>query len=188
MTTIEDSISSFAKITFWFLLARGIVATVFGLLALFQPVSTFKVLLFIFGIFCLLDGVISIVAGFALRGPQWGWIVFNGFIGIILGFIAMRYPESAAVAIFLLIAAWALVSGLLHIFGSFGLKSEGDPGWYWTLISGLISVSLGVFFFAFPKTGLATVVLVLGIYALIYGVVLIFGAFGARKAIKNAFA
>ena len=188
MTTATDAISSFAKITFWFLLARGVLATAFGLLALFAPVSTFKALIFVFGIFSLIDGLISVIAGFALRGPQWGWVVFNGVIGIALGVIAMRYPATAALAILLLIAAWALISGLLHIMGAFGLKSEGAKGGIWTLISGLISVSLGVLFIAFPVTGIKTVVLVVGIYALVYGISLIVGAFTAKKTIKNVLA
>lgn len=185
MTTPSEVLGSAAKATFWWLLLRGIVVIIFGLMALFWPASTFKALILVFGIFSIIDGVISIGAGFILRAPQWGWIVFNGILGIVIGVIALRHPATAALAMLLVIAAWSLVSGFLHIFGSFGLKSEGVDGWYWTLISGILSVTLGILFIAFPLPGLATIVLLIGIYALIYGVTLILAAFTGRKVAKQ---
>lgn len=186
MTTTSDVLRSAGRAAFAFLLARGILAIIFGLLALFSPVSTLKALIFVFGIFSIVDGLISIFAGFVLRAPSWGWVVFNGVLGIVIGVIALRHPQTAALAMVLVIAAWSLASGFFHVYGSFQLKSLGEKGWYWTLLSGLVSISLGVLFVAFPVPAVATLVLLIGIYALVYGVTLIFAAFSARSLAKQA--
>lgn len=185
MTISVDDVRSGVRFAFWYLVVRGAVAIVFGLLALIFPVKTVAALIIAFGIFSIIDGVIGLAAGFVLRGDRWGWVVLNGILGVVIGVIALRFPETTALAFLLLIAMWALVSGLFHIVGSFSLKRLGAPGWGWTLLTGVLSVSLGVLFFINPIAGVGTIVVVIGIYALAYGVLLIAAAITGRKLVGS---
>lgn len=180
-----EAIATAARATFLFLLVRGLVALGFGLLAVFVPASTAKGLIFVFGIFCLIDGVLGLIAAFVLRGPRWGWILFGGILGIVLGIIALRFPETIALAVLLLIAAWAMIAGAFLIAGSFSLKRLDAKGWYWSLVAGAVVLALGVLLLFNPVTGVKSMVVLLGIFALISGVALVVAAFSTRTAAKR---
>lgn len=184
MTISTDDLRSAGNATFALLLMRGLLALAFGLLALFFPVGTTKALIFAFGIFSIIDGVFALLAAFVLRGEKWGWVAFTGALGVFVGVIAMRFPQTAAFAILLLIAVWALMAGAFQISGSFSLKSLGHRQWYWLLITGVVSAGLGLLLLFNPVTGIKSIVLLLAVFALLYGALLVLSAFATRSAVN----
>ena len=84
-----------------------------------------------------------------------------------------------------LIAAWALVIGILEIIGVFGLPT-GSSGKGLMVLSGALAVVFGVLLLVInlvnPLLGLLTVVFIVGIYAIIRGITLFALAFFARKS------
>src|SRR6266567_2110213 len=73
----------------WSLLARGIIAVLFGLAALFWPGLTLLVLIYIFGAFALVEGIITIYLSFQVRDMQTNWwmLLLEGIAGVILGIL-----------------------------------------------------------------------------------------------------
>lgn len=181
----DDSPRSSARTIWWLLLLRGAVAVVFGLVAVIAPLDTMAALLVLFGAFSIVDGAVAIVAGLLTRGTAWGWVVFTGILGVGIGVIALRHPATTLLAMVLVIAAWALVTGLFGLFGAFEARRDGDRSWGWTLLSAALSVVLGVLFVANPIAGASTIILVTGVYAIVFGVLWIGTAFTVRSASRS---
>lgn len=159
----------------WMLLIRGIVAVVFGILALVWPPGiTFLALTLLFGAYALVDGVFAIAAAVRRiqhRAPS-GWLLLEGIAGILAGILAFLFTGIAAVALLFLIGAWAIVTGVFEFVQAVELRRAIANVWL-LLLSGAASVIFGVLIFFFPSAGLVAVVWLVGIYAIIFGVLLI---------------
>ena len=58
---------------------RGVVLLVLGLLMLVQPLWSVTALVWIFGIFAILDGIVAVVEWFVNRkDPGAGWFLLSG--------------------------------------------------------------------------------------------------------------
>ena len=163
----------------WALLLRGIAAVVFGLAALFWPGLTLFVLIVSFGAYALVDGTLAILAG--IRGSEGSrWLLLaEGVFGVLAGLAAFLWPGMTAVVLLLLISAWAIFTGLLKVVMAIFFGREVENAWLMGL-SGVLSILFGVVLAAWPGAGLLSLVWLIGIYALIFGVALIVLGFRAR--------
>jgi uncharacterized membrane protein HdeD (DUF308 family) len=167
----------------WITGIRGLLAVLFGVVALVWPFSTALVLVIFFGAYALVNGVMAVIVSFQVRSVfSWWWVVLiEGVVGIIAGVLAFLSPLIAALVLLYVIAAWAIVTGVFEIAAAFS-------GWLpvvheWTLaLAGLFSVLLGVFLIVRPGAGILSLVWLIGIYALAHGVLLIIRAFQFRTA------
>lgn len=155
------------------LLLRGILAIIFGLIALFFPGIALLALVIVFGAYAFLDGILAIAVAIQERRilPHWGWLLVEGIAGIVLGIIAFVWPIKTALILLFIVAAWAVITGVLEIVAAFTVRS-------WLVgLAGILSVAFGILLFAHPGAGLLSVLWILGIYAIAFGVVLIVHAF-----------
>jgi uncharacterized membrane protein HdeD (DUF308 family) len=83
--------------------------------------------------------------------------------------LALLFPVIAAGVIVLLIAAWAVVTGILEIVAAFQLRRQIDNE-VWLGLAGLASIVFGVIAFFFPTAGILAVVWLLAAYAIIFGI------------------
>ncbi len=166
----------------WALALRGLLAVLFGLGALIWPGITLFVLVLLFGAYALVDGIFSLVA--AVRGGQsnerWWMLVLEGIAGIGAGLITFFWPGISALALLYLIAAWAVITGILEIAAAIRLRKEIEGEWLLAL-GGVASVIFGVLLFIWPGSGALAVTWMIGIYALIFGVMLITLGFRLRS-------
>jgi uncharacterized membrane protein HdeD (DUF308 family) len=163
----------------WALLLRGIAAALFGLAALFWPGLTLFVLIVFFGAYALVDGILAIVAG--IRGSEGSrWLLLaEGVLGVLAGLIAFVWPGMTALVLLFVISAWAIFTGLLKVVMAIAFRREVENAWLMGL-SGVLSVLFGVVLAVLPGVGLLSLVWLVGIYALIFGVALIVLGFRAR--------
>ncbi len=166
----------------WAILIRGVAAIVFGILAFIWPGVTLIVLVALFGAYAFVDGVFSVVA--AVRAAEhhahWAALLLEGILGIVIGVITFFHPALAATALLYLIAAWAIVTGVLELYAAVRLRREltGD---LLLVLAGIASIAFGVLLAIFPRTGLITVVWLIGIYAIVFGVLLVALSFRLRE-------
>lgn len=165
----------------WTLLLRGIAAAVFGLAALFWPGLTLFVLLIFFGAYAVVDGVFSVVAGLRSSAGHRTWLlVAEGLLGILAGLVALLWPGLTAFVLLYLIAAWAILTGILKIVTAVSLRREIPNEWLMAL-SGVLSVVVGAVLAVLPGVGLLSLVWLIGIYALVFGVALAALSFRVRS-------
>lgn len=165
----------------WLLLVRGVLAIIFGVLAFAWPGLTLAVLVLLFGAYALVDGIFALVTGLVRIGRQerWWLMVLEGIAGIVAGLITFFYPGMTAVLLLYFIAAWALVTGVLEIVAAIRLRREIENEW-WLGLAGVASVIFGILLFLQPAAGALAVVWLIGGYAILFGVLLIFLAFRVR--------
>ena len=162
----------------WTLLLRGIAAVLFGLAALFWPGLTLYVLVVFFGAYALVDGIFAIVAGIRSSGRRW-LLLAEGTLSIFAGLVALFWPGLSALVLLYVISFWAILTGLLRVFMAISLRRELENEWL-MILSGVLTVVFGVILGALPGVGLLSLVWLVGIYALIFGVVLIVFSFVVR--------
>lgn len=169
---------------YWWLMAiRGLLAVLFGLAAIVRPRLTLFVLVILFGAYALVDGVVAVIVSFQERKNvrQWWVVLLGGIAGIIAGVLTFVWPAITALVLLYLIAAWAIVTGIVEIAAAFSRRLP--IAHEWTLVlAGILSVLFGVLLAILPGVGLLSLVWLIGIYALAFGVVLIIRAFQFRTA------
>jgi uncharacterized membrane protein HdeD (DUF308 family) len=166
----------------WLVLLRGIAGIIFGILTFIWPEISLTALVLLFGAFAFADGVLSLVNGIAERraNDRWWLLILQGLMGIAAGVVTVIWPGISALALLYVIAAWALVTGALEIAAAIRLRKVIEGEWLLAL-SGIASVLLGILLFLFPGPGALAVVLWIGAYALVSGVLLIVLAFRLRS-------
>lgn len=171
---------SLAK-NWWLLLLRGLVSIAFGVLAIAWPGITILSLIILYGAFALVDGLFAVFAAIFGGGvaSRW-WLAVVGIVGVLAGLVAFAWPGLTAVALLMLIAAWAIVSGIFEIVGAIRLRKEIDNEWM-LILHGVISVLFGVFVWLQPGEGALAIIWVIGAYAIIAGIILSVLAFRLRS-------
>jgi uncharacterized membrane protein HdeD (DUF308 family) len=173
--------------SWWVFLIRGLAAIAFGVIAVFWPGITVGALVIVFGAYAVVDGVFDLMLGIrgtastgrSLTGGDRVWLVLSGILGVAAGFIAFVWPGITAVALLWVIAFWAVFTGVIELFAAWRLRAELTNEWMW-VISGLLSIALGVLLIAQPAEGALALVLWVGILAIAWGTALCVLAFRIR--------
>jgi uncharacterized membrane protein HdeD (DUF308 family) len=166
----------------WFLLLRGLVAIAFGLIAFFWPDITLVALTYLFGIYAIVDGVVAIWAAFnALggAGPRW-WLGLTGVVSILAGLAAFFYTGMTTQVLLMVIAIWAIIIGIVQIWGAIELRRILDDTWLLGL-AGALAIAFGVIMIAKPNAGALALVWTIGWFAIVFGGLYIALAFQLRK-------
>ncbi len=157
----------------WTFTLRGVFALLFGVLAFVAPGATLTTLVYVFGFYAILNGVLALYAAWNLRSfDRWWVLLLEGLLGIAAGVIAFVWPGAAALAFLFIIAAWAILVGILQIVAAIRLRQEIENEWSLGL-GGLASVIFGVLLMVWPRSGLVTISWIIGIYAIAFGVMLL---------------
>jgi uncharacterized membrane protein HdeD (DUF308 family) len=166
----------------WSFLIRGLLATLFGLAAILLPGITLEVMAILLGFFLILDGLISIYVSVKGRGRglKIGVLLLEGLVGIALGIFTFIWPEITVLAVVLIVGFWAMVTGVLEIIAAVILRDEIQGEWLLGL-SGIISILFSVILFVNPGVGAVAIIWMIGIYAVIFGVAMIFLGLRLRK-------
>lgn len=173
------------KFVWWMVLVRGIAAIAFGILAMFWTSTTLTLLFLYFGLYLLIDGVISVVSGIVSQQSQWGWLAALGLVEIVVGVLVLRNPDTTAKLLVIFLALWALVGGALQLLAAWRFRAAEDGSWVWLMVAGVLSAVFGIYFIINPA-GLANFLLVVtGAFSVILGVILVAGALRLRKAVTS---
>ncbi|HBP5462424.1 TPA: heat resistance membrane protein HdeD-GI [Pseudomonas aeruginosa] len=174
----------------WIIALRGVLALIFAALAFWMPQSALLAMTLVFGAFSLVNGAFNLVA--AVRHIQkkerWGWLLFSGIVGILTGVVVLVAPWVATMVmasfLWASVGFWAIFTGVLEISAAVRLRQE-IKGEIWLALSGLLSIVLGAIvlwiFFTRPVESFLAAGWLLGFYAAVYGVTLLFLSWRLRK-------
>jgi len=138
-------------------------------------------LVWLFGAFALVNGVLSLaVAAKAPKGyPRLGSLILGGLLGILAGLLAFVMPGITAIGLLILIACWAMVTGILEIVAAIKLRKLINNEWL-LVLAGIASVAFGVVLLLQPAAGALVLIWWVGAYALLFGILLVVLAFRMR--------
>lgn len=157
----------------WMLALRGVLAVIFGIMALVWPTITLEILVILFGTYTLLDGITLLVTSLTNRKqyPKWGRWLLSGTLSLVIGILAFVWPEITALALLLLIAARSIIVGVFEILAAIQLRKEIAGEWLLGL-SGVLSILFGILLVIQPESGTLAIVSLIGIYAIVFGILL----------------
>jgi uncharacterized membrane protein HdeD (DUF308 family) len=163
-------------------LVRGILAILFGIATLLMPGITLVVLVVLFGGYALLDGVILSVLAIKDRklNPDWWLMLLGGLVSIAAGVATFVYPGITAISLYYVIAAWAIGSGIVGILYAIQFRKVIEGEWM-LVLGGILSVVFGGLLVVYPFAGALTVLWLIGVYAIAYGIMLTVLAFRLRN-------
>jgi uncharacterized membrane protein HdeD (DUF308 family) len=158
----------------WSVLIRGLVAIGFALIAWFRPGLTVAILLVLFAAYVIEDGIMAFVGAVraSRREERWWPQALEGICGITLGLVAILLPAKALGVAFVLIAVWALVTGVLELIAAARMRRRID-GWPLMGLSGLWRLAFGIVLVLRPTAGLYTLLWVTAAYAFVDGIILV---------------
>jgi len=164
----------------WAIAIRGVLGIGFGLVALFLPGATMLSLVLVFAAYAFADGIFGLVSAFraARQHERWGYLTLEALVNIATAAIAVLWPDMTVLAFVLLVAFWAILSGVLMLAAAFELQRVNGRGWL--VLGGLVSVLYGVLLVGAPLLGAVVLTWWLGAYAIVFGVSLLVLSFRLR--------
>ena len=169
----------------WVVLLRGVLGLIIGFIAFFFPGPTLLSLVTLFALYLIIDGIFAIISAVrAARHQQdWGFLTFEGIVGILAGIIALALPGLTVLVFVGLLAAWAFITGTLELRAAYNL--EKDHGRWWMVLAGVASIVFGIVLIAAPVIGALVVSWWVGAYATFFGASLVALAFQLRARNKG---
>jgi uncharacterized membrane protein HdeD (DUF308 family) len=158
----------------WMLAFRGFVAVLFGIAVFLSPSIVLATMVLLWGVYVLIDGVAAIFSGFRGRNENqhWWMVVVEGVLGVLAGIATFIWPEITALIVLYIIAAWAILTGVMELMAALQLRKV-IQGEFWLALSGIGSIIYGIVLFLFPGAGILTLLWLVGIYSVAFGFVLI---------------
>lgn len=171
----------FISKNWWVYVLRGILAIAFGLIALFWPGVTLRVLILLFGVYVFLEGILTTASAVKHHKENYWWLLLlEGLTGTVIGVFAFIWPGLTAVVILILIAIWAILTGVVEIALAIQLRKEITGEWILGL-AGVFSILVGVLVISRPGAGALAVVWLIGVYAVIFGILMAYLGFKVRN-------
>ena len=151
----------------------GIVMIVLGILAIVMPVVSSYAVNFLIGAVLTFGGLLAVLLALPFKGTHaFVWMLFAGMFPLCAGLFLLFLPASGLAALTFVIAAILLLTGVSQSISAFDMR--GIKGSGWVLISGLISIGLGVLIFAvLPEASTVLLGILLGIDLISTGMSLI---------------
>lgn len=154
----------------------GILMLVTGVFCFINTGQTFLTLAFVVGIVMVLNGIIHTLAyligrGLHNKGDNNGWILVDALITLVLGILVLCNQLVVDVAIPMVFGMWVLVSGILRVEAASHInRVKKRRNFKSTLVTGILTVAVGVFGFIGPLVAWLSVVFLLGLFLCMQGI------------------
>jgi len=169
----------------WSILTKGIIAIVFGVIAVIWPGITLLTLVIIFGAFFLIDGIFTIIISTKHHKiqKQWKWSLAAGIAGLVLGIIVLSMPIVTEIVLIYVVAAWAIIMGVLGTINAARMRKQVNMGW--PLTSGIIGIAFGTVILITPFLAALVGTEVIGFFAIFWGISLCYHSYNVQQRSKK---
>ena len=188
-SVLEAAVSDRAVNELWWIgMIESVLAIFFGITAIFWPGLTLLVLVYLFGAFVLALGNLQVFAGIMSYGRRGTWWVtlLLGILGIGVGVYLLRNPDVSLPTFILLVGLLLVARGLFDITRAI-LDRSLPLNRILLAVIGVSAIVAGIFILLQPETGGVAFVWVLGVYALILGMLGMAIALGLRALLLGGF-
>lgn len=174
--------SNSLSINWWVLAFNGIIALLFGLMAIFSPLDTLKVIVMYFGIVMLIVGIAMLFGVYSSMKNKlnYGTDLISALVTVGLGVVLAFFTEKSLEIFVVVVGIWAIMLGIGLLIIMTAIESKGDKKFL--LFSSLFTIAFGVILFFNPFASASIFVVLIGIMAAIIGIVLISFAFKLKNS------
>ena len=173
----------FLKKAGWTSVITSIVFAIIGLVMIFYPDTTMRVISTILGIFFIAVGIVKLINYFVAKGNSTFFTndIAWGLIAIIIGLVTMVYSSTIESIFRIMIGIWIIYSGFTRFTLSFRLKGVNDRLWAIVLTLAVLMVIGGLYVTFYPGALIVT----LGVIILIYSIMDLIESFIFMRNMKD---
>lgn len=164
----------------------GVLLFIVGLIVLFWPKGTIKVVAVLVGIGLVIAGIAHIVEALGSRHDRsyWGFLFFRGLVDLAVGAVVIFWPEITIWALIVLFSIELLVAGVISVYLSFRIpKEQGGRTAY--VVRGLVTILFGLVILAWPSATLWVLIVLVGAYFICAGLLLLWIGYQLGKAERD---
>ena len=175
----------------WFVfIIRGLLAAIFGFLALFGIMTDFEIVVSVVSVFLLLMGIVDSVSALYASVKKHGWVnsVIDALVDIAAALILLFFARNNIVTSLIIIAVYTIVSGLIDVFHGF-LSTVDPTDRFIRVLTGVLGCVMGIVILNAGEFEIMTFIRFFGAYMLIVGVTsLIYGVHNRSQDIEDTVA
>jgi uncharacterized membrane protein HdeD (DUF308 family) len=165
----------------WYLVA-GIIGVLLGFVVIEWRTETLYAIAYFAGAIFLFIGLVRLVDVFLVKANRWISLL-AAVIFLAIGVLILVWPHITLFILALLIALGFVMWGIFELIKAFAEPREAH--WWLSLIGGIVSLIIAVWTVRHPGSALQVIILLLGIWIMVWGVVEIVAAFSARHARRH---
>jgi uncharacterized membrane protein HdeD (DUF308 family) len=189
METMFDRVSKMADTQLakmrWAIGLNGLLSIALGVVILLWPGISLSALTILFGAYALATGVVAFFYAFSAEaGGERGWLILSGLLGIAVGIVVLVWPSISTLALLYVIGAYAIVLGIIAVFGAFWLPIDGGDTAL-MILGGLVSILFGIVMFARPGDGALVTLALIAAFALVTGITELVVAIGGKRLVES---
>jgi uncharacterized membrane protein HdeD (DUF308 family) len=189
METMFDRVSKMADTQLakmrWAIGLNGLLSIALGVVILLWPGISLSALTILFGAYALATGVVAFFYAFSAEaGGERGWLILSGLLGIAVGIVVLVWPSISTLALLYVIGAYAIVLGIIAVFGAFWLPIDGSDTAL-MILGGLVSILFGIVMFARPGDGALVTLALIAAFALVTGITELVVAIGGKRLVES---
>ena len=180
-----QKLSHIAKKGAGFAVALGVLTLLLGMFAIGSPLIIGIAIQYLVGASLLVGGIFQILHSFQGGGHRRPIFAFlSGLLAVICGGIMFSQPLTGLSVLTLILIGYFVADGLVKIIYAF--KHKPAKGWGWLLISGIITLLLGLFIWRdWPLSGAWAIGVLFGVNLIFDGWAMIFTGTAVRRVIKT---
>ena len=115
---------------------------------------------------------------------NWWLVALRGVVAVIFGVLTIFRPGVTLAALILLFGAYAIVNGIFTVVVAIA-RHRGEPHWVSLLVSGVLSVALGIVAFVMPRLTALSLLYIIAAWAIVTGVSEVATAIRLRRVITG---
>lgn len=168
-------------------LITSILLVVLGILALCSRDNFADALGIISGIFLIAVGIVSIIYAVVIKKMILGsgWLITQGVLAIVLGIFLCTIQNASIVLISFILATWLIIRGVSKMWESTTLRRFRVSTWWLTLLVGALYFILGLLLYIFQSIANNVVIVLIGTFLIVSGVLNIIELFDESKREKR---
>ena len=177
---------TFSQRAWPWILAQGILAVVLGILMIASPGATLITIAIFVGVWMIIDGISMIIHAVMSSGSTAERVMLGlfGVLGVLIGGFAAWNPIATVGAFAILVAVWFIVAGVREIVLAVRIRKEITGEWF-LIVSGALSVVFGLVALFLPGLALVTLIWLISVGAILFGIFMIVSAFAIRRPTKS---
>jgi uncharacterized membrane protein HdeD (DUF308 family) len=114
---------------------------------------------------------------------HWVLFVVEGIVLIVLGLLAVLLPPLATLGVTLFLGWLFVISGIMGLIATFWARQA--PGFWWSLLSAVLGIAVGLVLLISPVSGAVSLTLVLSVFFAVEGVASIMYALDHRQQLSG---
>lgn len=166
-------------------IVSGLIAIIYGLLALLLPDGIYKTVMLISGFGLIIVGLICFFVSIRRKNMElpWGMLFFEALVMVALGIVAIVWSSETVKLLIFVMGLWSAIIGVMMLFAIFRFHFLVNRGFY--IVSAALSIIFGLLLIINPFESAEIFIKITGVLALTFGIIMMMFGFTLRKTDNN---